>query len=166
MIESLLSAAMLFQTTASAPVLPVAFAPDSDFWNIGSTATGTVTVSDRRITVALDDYTLTANGTYPDDRRITGYTVCLARMTSDDAWDTAGCAPTVEHKTTLHAGQSESVGATTLTIRTGDRPSLRDHWLVLRVQVARQGGGVGYVFADSQEGVFAPLSSGPGESGR
>ena len=163
MKKSLLTA-FLLQAATVASASTVEFSPNSDDWGVMSTATGTVAVSDKVITVALDDYTMTANPKYPGERKIVGYTVCLAYRKSDDVWDTAACARQIKHRTTLGAGQSESIGASTFTIPTNKLSSLEGFWLVLRVQIARSGGGVGHAFSDSQKDVFAGTPVGSRES--
>lgn len=155
MMKSLLLVALL-QTGVSTPATPVAFAPNSDDWGVGATAAGTLTVSGRDIVIALDDVTLTANADSPDGRRIVGYSVCLAYRKSVEVWSQGTCSSTIEYRTTLKAGESASPGASTLRIPTQGPASLGGYWLVLRVHVARKGGRVGYAFADSQKGLFAP----------
>lgn len=155
MISSVFLVALL-QASAGTSATPVAFAPNSDDWGVGATAAGMLAVSERDIAIALDDVTLTANADSPDGRRIVGYSVCLAYQKSVEVWSLGTCSSTIEYRTTLKAGESVSLGASTLRVPTQGPASLVGYWLVLRVHAAQKGGRVVYAFADSQKGLFAP----------
>ncbi|WP_431152249.1 hypothetical protein [Acidovorax facilis] len=149
-MRDILSAAML---TLSVPVLaaqPMTFAPRDSGFVVSSTASGAVRKDGPFLAVTLARHTLRAGKESKTPTKVIGYRVGLARNNAQGFWDIERWSDVVPVQASMATGDTKQLPTTLSLIPIDNLPSLRGTWLVIQVEVQREGV-VGSTYSHSSE---------------